>query len=187
MTDLSDTPLRKFPLDANPQDFASPCFRFYELTVSDTAKKYRIDNSLPGRTELEAAIHLCRQVLEPIREAFQIPFTPNSLFRSQSLERRLKNQPPSWVSNSQHTLGQACDISLPGVPTLDLAAWIGEHLEFDQLICECYDPDKGPFSGWVHVSLKPTGIANRREVLSYLMDRDKGSYVYVDGLRDRIA
>ncbi len=187
MTGLSDTPLRKFPLDANPQDFASAHFRFYELTVSDTAKEYGIDNSLPGRTELEAAIHLCRQVLEPIRDAFQIPFTPNSLFRSQSLERRLKNQPSSWVSKSQHTLGQACDISLPEVSTLDLAAWVGEHLEFDQLICECYDPDEGPSSGWVHVSLKPAGLTNRRQVLSYLKDPDKGAYVYVDGLRDRIA
>ncbi len=187
MADLSQLSLKDFPLDAHAKDLVSPDFRFYELTHSDTAKRNQIDNSFPGRAELEAAIHLCRQVLQPIRERFQIPFTPNSLFRSLSLERQLKNKPEAWSSNSQHTLGQACDLSLHGVPTLDLAIWINDHLEFDQLICECYDPDKGPTTGWVHVSLKPCGLTNRKEVLSYLMDRKKKSYVYVDGLRDRIA
>ncbi len=187
MADLSQLPLKDFPLDAHAKDLVSPNFRFYELTYSDTAKRYQIDNSFPSRVELEAAIHLCRQVLQPIRETFQLPFTPNSLFRSQCLERQLKNKPDLWSSNSQHALGQACDLSLLGIPTLDLAVWISEHLEFDQLICECYDPDNGPATGWVHVSLKPSGMTNRKEVLSYLMDREKKRYVYVDGLRDRIA
>lgn len=187
MADLSQFSIQDFPLKAHAMDLVSPDFRFYELSFSDTAKRHQIDNSFPSRVELEAAIHLCREVLQPIREAFQISFTPNSMFRSQRLERQLKNKRDSWNSNSQHSLGQACDLSLDGIPTLDLAAWISEHLEFDQLICECYNPDKGPTTGWVHVSLKPCGMPNRKEVLSYILDREKKSYVYVDGLRDRIA
>jgi hypothetical protein len=187
MTDLSQLSLKDFPMDARVKDLVSPNFRFYELTYSDTAKRYQIDNSFPTRVELEAALNLCRQILQPIREAFLIPFTPNSFFRSQHLERQLKNKPDTWSSNSQHTQGQACDLSVHGIPTLDLADWISKHLEFDQLICECFDPDKGPTTGWVHVSLKPSGMTNRKEVLSYLMDREKKRYVYVDGLRDRIA
>lgn len=187
MVDHSHVSLSEFPLDARPDDFVSPGFRFRDLTHSDIANRFTIDNSLPGRAELEAAIHLCREVLEPIRTTFQVPFSPNSFFRSQPLERQLKQKPASWISTSQHTLGQACDISLPGVPTLDLASWVGEHLEFDQLICECCDPSQGPSSGWVHVSLKPEGMSNRREVLSYVLDAEKETYVYIEGLRGSIA
>jgi epoxyqueuosine reductase len=60
--------------------------------------------------------------------------------------------------------------------------------DFDQIICECYDPRKGPNSGWVHVSLLPPGAGrNRRQVLSYVVDAASGRLVYVDGLRPNEA
>ena len=75
-------------------------------------------------------------------------------------------------------------MTIPGIATLELARWVARHLEYDQLICECYDPAKGPSSGWVHVSLRPPGSGeNRRQLLSYIFDHDRRSYVYVDGLR----
>jgi len=59
---------------------------------------------------------------------------------------------------------------------------IKNNLVFDQLILECYDPAKGPNSGWVHVSIKPPGAtqANRGQVLSYI--RRGGGFVYLPGL-----
>ncbi len=107
------------------------------------------------------------------------------MFRSQELERALKKKRRPWVSTSQHTRGLACDIEVSGIPTMDLARWVSENLEFDQVICECFNPAKGPNSGWVHVSLVPPGMGtNRREILSYVLDPTRGKYVYVNGLRE---
>lgn len=77
---------------------------------------------------------------------------------------------------------------MPGLATLELARWVSHHLEFDQLICECYDPAQGPNSGWVHISLKPPGAGtNRRQLLSYVFDPRRRAFAYVDGLRASVA
>jgi hypothetical protein len=182
--DFTQTPLALLRIDAiDPQDHVAPNFRVYELTPSELADRLRIDNGLKTDDELRSAVHLAREVLQPIRAKFG-PFTPNSVFRSQALERALKSKPSSWISTSQHTQGRACDVEIAGMPTLDLARWAAEHLKaFDQIICECYDPRKGPNSGWVHISLVPPGKGrNRGEMLSYVVDVASGRLVYVEGL-----
>ncbi len=183
--DLSSTPLEQLRIDAlDPQDRIATHFRLYELTLSETADRQRIDNRIPDDRVLRSAVHLARSVLDPIREAFG-SFTPNSVFRSQALERSLKGKPHSWISTSQHTEGRACDVEIVAQPTMALAQWASTSLaDFDQIICECYDPRKGPNSGWVHVSLLPPGAGrNRRQVLSYVVDPGSGRLVYVNGLR----
>ena len=181
--DYSTTPIEQIPFDLPPRALISPNFRAYELTRSDLADRLGIDNGFASLQELHAAIHLARQVLQPIRAAFG-PFSPNSVYRSQNLERSLKNKPSTWLTTSQHARGEACDIEIVAKPTLELAAWARDHLaEFDQIICECYDPAKGPNSGWVHISLKAPGTGiNRRQCLSYVRDPGSGRLVYVDGL-----
>jgi hypothetical protein len=182
--DYSRTPLDQIPLvGLPPRALIAPNFRLYELTKSDLAARLGIDNGFAGEAELRAAIHLARHVLQPIRDAFG-SFSPNSVYRSQRLERALKNKPASWLSTSQHAKGEACDIEIVGKPTLELASWAREHLpDFDQIICECYDPAKGPNSGWVHISLKPPGAGtNRKQCLSYVRDPASGRLVYVTGL-----
>lgn len=166
-----------------PRALIAPNFRLYELSKSDLAARLGIDNGFASEAHLRAAIHLARQVLQPIRDAFG-SFSPNSVYRSQHLERALKNKPASWLSTSQHAKGEACDIEIVAMPTLELAAWARDHLpDFDQIICECYDPAKGPNSGWVHISLKPPGAgANRKQCLSYVRDKTSGRLVYVSGL-----
>lgn len=181
--DYSKTPVEQIPFDLPPRALISPNFRAYELTRSDLADRLGIDNGFASPQELHAAIHLARQVLQPIRAAFG-PFSPNSVYRSQNLERSLKNKPSTWLTTSQHARGEACDIEIVAKPTLELAAWARDHLpDFDQIICECYDPRQGPNSGWVHISLKAPGTgANRRQCLSYVRDPGSGRLVYVDGL-----
>ncbi len=184
MADLTQVPWDRFPSTAGPRDQVSPNFYLYELTRSEIAARDLIDNEFPGPDERGAAVYLCRQVLQPVRDAFG-RFTPNSVFRSQALERALKKKPASWTSRSQHTRAQACDIEIPGLSTLELARWVVEHLTFDQVILECYNPARGPNAGWVHVSLRPPGFGdNRAEVLSYVMDPARGKYVYVVGLQE---
>ncbi len=187
--DLSRLPIEDISLQRlQPRSLIAPHFRLYELTVSDTAVRHGIDNSLPTMESLQAAIHLAREVLEPIRNAFG-GFTPNSVYRSQALERALKRKPAGWISRSQHTKGQACDLEIVGMPTLELAEWAAENLTtFDQIICECYDPAKGPNAGWVHISLVPEGMGtNRNQLLSYVKDPLSRRMVYVEGLRETVA
>ena len=186
MADLTGVAWERWSLSAQPHDQVSANFRLYELTGSETAERLNIDNSFPGVEELRSAVYLCRNVLQPVRDSFG-RYTPNSVYRGQPLERALKKRRSDWVSKSQHTRGQACDIEIPGMTTLDLARWVSENLEFDQIICECYNPAKGPNSGWVHVSLVPPGLGeNRRELLSYVMDPRQGRYLYVQGLRESL-
>lgn len=183
MADLRRLPWNRFPARAKPEDRVSENFWFGELTRSDLADRLGIRNSFTSAKQVRAAVYLCRNVLQPMHDEFGA-FSPNSVYRCQALERALKNKPLGWSSSSQHTAGEACDVTIPGVATLELARWVATHLEFDQLICECYDPAKGPSSGWVHVSLRPPNTKeNRRQLLSYIFDPDRRHYVYVDGLR----
>jgi Peptidase M15 len=183
--DLSTVALSELRIaEIDPQDRVAKHFKLYELSISELADRQRIDNRIADDTVLRSAVHLARQVLDPIREAFG-SFTPNSVFRSQALERALKAKPSSWISTSQHAEGRACDVEIVAKPTLELAAWASTTLpDFDQIICECYDPRKGPNSGWVHISLLPPGAGrNRRQVLSYVVDPGSGRLVYVNGLQ----
>lgn len=184
MADLTNIPWAEFPRRASPDDLVSPHFKFYELTKSELAARLGIDNSLPSVKEVRAAVFLCRNVMEAVRQQFG-PYSPNSVFRCQDLERALKKRRSDWVSKSQHTLGQACDIEVPGLPNVELAQWVIDNLEFDQVILECYDAKEGENSGWVHVSrCAPNQGENRRQVLSYVWDRRSEGYVYVNGLHE---
>lgn len=181
--DRKNEPISQFTLANVSHDTrVAPNFLVYELTRSELADRRGIDNHFATDHELRAAIHLAREVLQPIRDKFG-SFTPNSVFRGHPLERALKNKPASWLSTSQHSRGEACDIEIVGMSTLALANWAKDNLKaFDQIICECYDPAKGPNSGWVHISLKAPGSGeNRRQLLSYIADH--GKMVYVPGLR----
>ena len=63
--------------------------------------------------------------------------------------------------NSQHCKGQAADFEVAGVDNYELALWIKDNLDFDQLILECYT---GGNSGWIHCSYVENG---RKETLTY--------------------
>lgn len=183
MADLSRTPWNEITRSAKPEDRIAKHFKLYELTRSETADRDGIHNGFRSVKELRNAVNLSRKVLQRMRNEFG-SFVPNSVYRSQELERALKKKRSNWVSTSQHTKGQACDIEIPGMKTIDLAQWVVDKLEFDQVICECYNKAKGPNSGWVHVSLLPPGGRNRGEVLSYVWDMTSGKYVYVKGLKE---
>lgn len=136
----------------------SPHFTLNELTKSQTAIRRSIDN-MPDEAAIENLKALCENVLEPIRQHFKIPFSPGSGYRSLELNRVIGGS-----AVSQHILGQAVDIELPGISNFHLARWIQVNLGFDQLILEHYTPGQ-PNSGWVHVSY--SSKKNRESVLTY--------------------
>lgn len=131
-----------------------------ELIRSETAERKGIDN-MPPEEYIPKLARLCERILEPVYAHYGIPFSPNSGYRSPELNRAIGGS-----ATSQHCKAEAVDIELPGVSNYELACWVRDHLEFDQLILECYRPGE-PSSGWVHVSLKPEGETNRRDIKTY--------------------
>jgi len=133
-------------------------FTLLESTKSSTATRLGIDNTATHKQVL-ALTNVAKGILQPVRDFYKIPFSPNSWFRCIELNRALRSK-----DTSQHILGEAVDFEVPGVSNLNLATWCRDNLQFDQLIIEFYDP--GDLSaGWVHCSTKLEG-KNRGEVLT---------------------
>ena len=153
----------------NRNEKLSDHFTLGELIRSETAERKGIDNTPPDDI-IPMLKRLCVEILEPIRVHYGVPFRPNSGYRSEALNREIGGS-----SNSQHCVGEAVDVEIPGVSNYDLATWIKDNLEFDQLILECYRRGE-PTSGWVHVSLKAQGQDNRMAALTY------SNRTYTDGL-----
>ena len=156
-------------------------FTLTEFTKSQTAIRNNIDNT-PSEEHLEAAIALFKNVVQPVRDNFG-PTSINSGYRGPKL-----NQAVGGVATSQHCLGEAVDIEVPGVSNYVVAKWIEDNLDFDQLILEFAELGV-PDAGWVHVSYKPTAektssffvnSVNRKQVLT-AVKRD-GKTVYKPGL-----
>ena len=135
-------------------------FKLKEFEKSQMAYRLGIDNRVTDKTIFNNLKNLSEEILEPIRNHFGKPFTPNSGYRCLELNRKLGSR-----DTSQHTLGQAVDIELPGIDNEELLHYIKEKLDYDQIILEYYD-GVDPHSGWVHVSyVSPE--ENRRNSFSY--------------------
>ena len=120
-------------------------FSLAELTKSSTATRRGIDND-PDSTARENLIVLCSEILEPVREHYGVPFVQNSGFRCLELNRAIGSS-----DSSQHVTGNAVDFEVPGVDNKEVALWVKENCDFDQLILEFYKEGE-PTSGWVHCS-----------------------------------
>lgn len=142
-------------------------FTLAEFTKSQTALRQGIDNT-PGPEHLENAKALFENVVQTVREKFG-PTTINSGYRGPELNRAVGGS-----ATSQHCNGEAVDIEVPGVANYDVAKFIQDNLDFDQLILEFYTPGI-PDSGWVHVSYKRTG-GNRKQVLTAMKEGKKTVY-----------
>ena len=144
----------------NNNEKISPHFTLGEMIYSDTASRKGIDN-IPSPEIVEKLKRIANEILEPIRKHYNIPFRPNSCYRCIELNTAIGSS-----NKSQHCKGEAVDIEVPSISNYDLAKWITENLEHDQIILENYTSGE-PTSGWVHVSLKPEEEKNRRMVLTY--------------------
>jgi zinc D-Ala-D-Ala carboxypeptidase len=135
-------------------------FTLEEFTHSQTASRLGIDNN-PNEEQKSNLIALCNNVLEPVREHFGQPVRIDSGFRSQALN----NAVPNSSSTSQHSLGEAADIVIPGIELLDIFRYIISEIEFDQVIYELT---------WVHVSFRSG--KNRKQALQAKFTDGKVSY-----------
>jgi len=118
----------------------SPHFSFEELTHSDVAVRNGWDN-LPDEPTTANLTRLA-EFLERIKVLLDNkPIMINSAYRSKQV-----NDAVGSKDTSQHRLGCAADIRVPGMtPDQVTQAIIGSGLPFDQVIRE--------FDSWTHVSV----------------------------------
>ena len=141
-------------------------FTLAELTKSQTAERCNIDNN-PDKEHIDNLQKLCDNILQPVRDYFQKAVVIASGYRSPELSQKIGSS-----SRSQHCKGEAADMEIPGVSNKELADFINDNLDFDQVILEFHNPDEIN-SGWVHVSY--VGDKNRSEYL--LAEKDENGKV----------
>jgi zinc D-Ala-D-Ala carboxypeptidase len=142
-------------------------FQLSELVKSQVAERKGIANN-PSPAHIDNLKSLCLNVLQPIRSHFEEPVIISSGYRSGEVCIAIGSKP-----TSQHAEGKAADIEIINIDNKELAMWIKDNLEFDQLILEFYK-DGEPDSGWVHVSYN--GDENRNQFLIATREEDKVVY-----------
>jgi len=137
-------------------------FKLIEFTKSMTAIRKGIKNE-PSSGEIKNITDLCYGVLEPVRAKFDKPIIITSGYRSKELCLAIGSS-----ENSQHTCingSSAVDFEIAGVSNLQVALWIQNNCDFDQLILEFWKEDEGANSGWIHASFSEG--SNRKQVLTF--------------------
>lgn len=146
-------------------------FSLSEFSRSAVAQAHGIDNTVPAEY-IPTLQQLCNTILEPLRKFAGQPVIISSGYRCCAL-----NIKAGGVYASQHTLGEAADISLPktpytswedNLPHTDMETahrwftFLKEHTDFDQLILET----KNGKDYWIHVSCRKNRQKNRHQVLT---------------------
>ena len=142
-------------------------FSLKELTASQTAVRKGIDNT-PGPEHQENLKSLCGSILQPVRDHFNRVVSVSSGQRSPELCTAIGSK-----ITSQHAKGQAADFEIFGLSNKELADWINENLDYDQLILE-YWKESDPNSGWVHCSY--TNENNRKQYLKAYKENGRTKY-----------
>ena len=125
----------------------TPHFTLEELTVTD----HRTLDNTPDAAAL-ANLQRLAKFLEKVKELLRFkPIMINSAYRSKAV-----NDAVGSKDTSQHRLGCAADIRVPGMtPDEVVQAVIGSSLPFDQCIRE--------FDSWTHLSIPNTPAAAPRK------------------------
>ena len=126
----------------------SPHFTLEELTHTD----HRTLDNTPNETEL-ANLQRLAEFLETVKTVLGgKPIMVNSAFRSKAV-----NDAVGSKDTSQHRIGCAADIRVPGItPDEVVKAIIASGIGYDQVIRE--------FDRWTHISI-PNAGAPRKQAL----------------------
>ena len=145
-------------------------FSLIELTKSQTAERKGIDNT-PSPEHQENLKLLCTHILQPVRDHFEQVVSVSSGYRSPELCTAIGSK-----TTSQHAKGQAADFEIFGLSNRELANYIKENLDYDQLILE-YWKKEDPNSGWVHCSYDVS--VNRKQYLKAYKENGRTKYEHV--------
>jgi uncharacterized protein YcbK (DUF882 family) len=116
----------------------SPHFTLEELTASETAARNGLDNT-PGPIAYQNLVRLAN-FLEQVKKILGgKPIMINSAYRGPEVNAHVGGS-----KNSQHMVGCAADIKVPGMTPNEICkAIIASELQYDQLIRE--------FDSWTHI------------------------------------
>ena len=136
-------------------------FTLEELTHSDTAKAYKIDNT-PTPQARKNLYKLAEEVLQPIRDIYGHSIIVNSAYRCEKLNAKVKG-----AKTSQHLTGEAADIRCTATSMAVLFGIIKDmvrsgRLQVGQLIWEHGDEHE---PAWIHVSLPRTNGKPNNQIL----------------------
>jgi zinc D-Ala-D-Ala carboxypeptidase len=143
-------------------------FSLNELTKSQTAERKGIDNT-PSAEHQENLKSLCEMILQPIRDHFGQVVSVSSGYRSPELCVAIGSS-----TQSQHARGESADFEIFGVSNKELADYIDQNLDYDQLILEYWKGEDEPNSGWVHCSY--TNGSNRKQYLRAYKENGSTKY-----------
>jgi zinc D-Ala-D-Ala carboxypeptidase len=115
-------------------------FSLEELTASETAARNGLDNT-PGPIAYQNLVRLAN-FLEQVKKVLGgKPIMVNSAYRGPEVNAHVGGS-----KNSQHMVGCAADIKVPGMTPNEICkAIIASELQYDQLIRE--------FDSWTHISI----------------------------------
>ena len=108
-------------------------------------------------------------ILQPIRDQFGQVVSVSSGYRSPELCVAIGSS-----TQSQHAKGQASDFEIFGISNKELADYIDQNLDYDQLILEYWKGEDEPNSGWVHCSFNTQG--NRKQYLRAYKENGSTKY-----------
>jgi putative chitinase len=127
----------------------SPHFTLEELTITD----HRELENTPNETEL-ANLQRLAEFLETVKTVLGgKPIMVNSAFRSKAV-----NDAVGSKDTSQHRIGCAADIRVPGItPDEVVKAIIASGIGYDQVIRE--------FDRWTHISIPNAGPPRKQALI----------------------
>ena len=139
----------------------SPHFTLAELTVTD----HRLLDNTPNAGEIENLRRLAL-FLEKVKEVLGgKPVMVNSAYRSKAVNDAIGSK-----DTSQHRLGCAADIRVPGMtPDEVVRAVVGSKLAYDQVIRE--------YDRWTHISVPNLPASVPRE-MALIIDK-QGTHLFV--------
>ena len=131
-------------------------FTLEELTHSEVAERQGIDNT-PNK-DVEANLVRLARFLEEVRTLLGRPIMVNSAYRSPEVNKAVGSKP-----TSQHCIGCAADIKVPGLTPDDVVKLvIKSNLQYDQLIRE--------FDSWTHISI-PNKLTDKPRKSALIIDK----------------
>lgn len=150
----------------------SKYFTLEEVTRSRVATRQGINNKPTKAIETQLQ-HICKFILDPIREKFGVPIKVTSGYRCAKLNEVIGGSP-----KSQHmckNLDAAIDFRFIGnkIDLEECFKWITQesNLDYDQCIAEFLP------GGWIHISYKINGPNRKKTTIA---KKEKGKTVYVN-------
>jgi len=146
-------------------------FTLDELIKSQVATRKNISNN-PSPQQIENLKALAINILQPIRTNFDKPMIISSGFRCAELCLEIGSSINS--EHGAHEKSAAADFEIWSIDNKELAMWIKDNLEFNQLILEFYKSGD-PNSGWIHCSYSTEHNKNQF-LIAYKNEEGKTKY-----------